>query len=77
MLTKRQTAIFKTIVDEFTRTAEPVGSKKLMDLLDFNCSSATIRNEMAALEDLVCWRKHIPPAVVYQAVAVIGSMLKI
>ena len=48
MLTKRQTAIFKTIVDEFTRTAEPVGSKKLMDLLDFNCSSATIRNEMAA-----------------------------
>ena len=52
MLTKRQTAIFKTIVDEFTRTAEPVGSKKLMDLLDFNCSSATIRNEMAALEDL-------------------------
>ena len=46
MLTKRQTAIFKTIVDEFTRTAEPVGSKKLMDLLDFNCSSATIRKEM-------------------------------
>lgn len=77
MLTKRQTAIFKTIVDEFTRTAEPVGSKKLMDLLDFNCSSATIRNEMAALEDLGLLEKHIPPAVVYQAVAVIGSMLKI
>ena len=52
MLTKRQTAIFKTIVDEFTRTAEPVGSKKLMDMLDFNCSSATIRNEMAHLEEI-------------------------
>ncbi|MCI8541419.1 MAG: heat-inducible transcription repressor HrcA [Erysipelotrichaceae bacterium] len=50
MLTNRQIVIFKTIVDEFTRTAEPVGSKTLMSLLDFPCSSATIRNEMAALE---------------------------
>ncbi|MEG0469307.1 MAG: heat-inducible transcriptional repressor HrcA, partial [Longicatena sp.] len=52
MLTNRQTLIFKAIVDEFTRTAEPVGSKSLMDMLDFVCSSATIRNEMAALEEL-------------------------
>lgn len=52
MLTDRQTVIFKAIVDEFTRSAEPVGSKRLMDLLDFTCSSATIRNEMAALEDI-------------------------
>lgn len=52
MLTSRQITIFKTIVDEFTRTAEPVGSKKLMDLLEFTCSSATIRNEMAVLEEL-------------------------
>lgn len=51
MLTKRQIAIFKAIVDEFTKTAEPVGSKTLMNLLDFSCSSATIRNEMAALEE--------------------------
>ena len=51
MLTERQIAIFKAIVDEFTRTAEPVGSKTLMNLLDFQCSSATIRNEMAALEE--------------------------
>lgn len=50
MLTNRQILIFKTIVDEFTRTAEPVGSKTLMTLLDFPCSSATIRNEMVALE---------------------------
>ena len=52
MLTQRQIDIFKAIVDEFTRTAEPVGSKKLMSLLDFHCSSATIRNEMAVLEDV-------------------------
>ncbi|MCI9525047.1 MAG: heat-inducible transcription repressor HrcA [Erysipelotrichaceae bacterium] len=50
MLTNRQIVIFKTIVEEFTRTAEPVGSKTLMSLLDVPCSSATIRNEMAALE---------------------------
>ncbi len=50
MLTNRQIVIFKTIVDEFTRTAEPVGSKTLMALLDFPCASATIRNEMAVLE---------------------------
>lgn len=51
-MTDRQLEIFKAIVDEFTRTAEPVGSKRLMDLLTFGCSSATIRNEMVALEDL-------------------------
>lgn len=49
-LTQRQQAIFKTIVEEFTRCAEPIGSKTLMKLLDFSVSSATIRNEMAALE---------------------------
>ena len=42
----------KTIVEEFTRCAEPVGSKTLMELLDFPVSSATIRNEMATLEKL-------------------------
>lgn len=52
MLTNRQVVIFKTIVDEFTRTADPVGSKTLMALLDFPCSSATIRNEMAVLENV-------------------------
>ena len=49
-LTQRQKVIFKTIVEEFTRCAEPIGSKTLMELLDFPVSSATIRNEMAKLE---------------------------
>lgn len=49
-ITQRQKIIFKTIVEEFTRCAEPVGSKTLMDLLDFPVSSATIRNEMSVLE---------------------------
>lgn len=49
-LTKRQETILKAVVDQFTCTAEPVGSKTLMQLLDFPVSSATIRNEMAVLE---------------------------
>ncbi len=49
-LTQRQKVIFKTIVDEFTRCAEPIGSKTLMQILDFPVSSATIRNEMMVLE---------------------------
>lgn len=51
MLTERRALILKTIVEEFVSTAEPVGSKG--DIwAHLNCSSATIRNEMAALEEL-------------------------
>lgn len=49
-LTQRQEVIFKTIVEQFTRSAEPVGSRTLLPLLDFPVSAATIRSEMAALE---------------------------
>lgn len=52
MLSERQNIILKTIIDEFTRTAEPVGSKTLMTLLEVQVSSATLRNEMAKLEDV-------------------------
>lgn len=51
-LSQRQQAIFRMIVEAFIKTAEPVGSKTLMNLLEFPVSSATIRNEMAALEEL-------------------------
>ena len=52
MLSARQKKILQWIVEEYVRTAEPVGSKVLADLDDFTFSSATIRNEMAALEEL-------------------------
>ncbi len=51
-LSQRQTEILKLIVDEFVRTAEPVGSKAIMNSLDRPYSSATIRNDMADLEEL-------------------------
>ncbi len=47
-LTKRQQEILKVIVEEYVKTAEPVGSKSICDRL--NCSSATVRNEMSVLE---------------------------
>jgi heat-inducible transcriptional repressor len=50
MLTSRQELVLKLIVEEYIKTAEPVGSRTLSKLVDF--SSATIRNEMADLEDL-------------------------
>lgn len=52
MLTERQTEIFRSIVDEFVSTAEPVGSKTLMNKYNIKYSSATIRNEMAELENM-------------------------
>lgn len=49
MLTGRQKEILKLIVINYIQLAKPVGSKLLCKRL--NCSSATIRSEMAILED--------------------------
>lgn len=46
----RALKILEIIVDEYIRTGEPIGSKAIQPLLDFQVSSATIRNEMASLE---------------------------
>ncbi len=50
MISKRQEDLLKVIVEDYIKTARPIGSKSICKRL--NCSSATIRNEMAALEDL-------------------------
>ena len=52
ILTQRMIDILKAIVDEFVATAEPVGSKTLVDKYKLPYSSATIRNDMALLEEL-------------------------
>ena len=52
MLTSRQNLVLKTIVEEFVATALPVGSRVLSKKEDLNFSAATIRNEMADLEEL-------------------------
>lgn len=52
MLTDRQLLIFQVIVDDFIRSAQPVGSRSLSKKEGITFSSATIRNEMADLEEL-------------------------
>ena len=52
MLTERRIEILKAIVKDFIETAEPVGSKTLIDKYKWPYSSATVRNEMSALEEM-------------------------
>ncbi|MGM9987910.1 MAG: heat-inducible transcriptional repressor HrcA [Bacillaceae bacterium] len=52
MLTERQLLILQIIIDDFIRSAQPVGSRTLSKREEIPFSSATIRNEMADLEDL-------------------------
>jgi heat-inducible transcriptional repressor len=50
VLNERQEMILKLIVEEYVKTAEPVGSRTLSKHMDV--SPATIRNEMSDLEEL-------------------------
>lgn len=49
---QRQARLLTAIIDQFIDSAIPVGSKKLLESAEFSVSSATIRSEMAELEDL-------------------------
>lgn len=48
----RKTAVLRAVVEEYVRTGEPVGSETIAEQAGLGVSSATIRNEMAALEEL-------------------------
>lgn len=47
----RKKKILKAIIEDYIQNAEPVGSKALAERHDMNLSSATLRNEMAVLEE--------------------------
>ena len=49
-MSERNFKILEAIIDEYIKTGEPIGSKLLAQKLDFSVSPATIRNEMASLE---------------------------
>ena len=51
MLTDRQKEILKVVVQEYSDTAIPVSSSLLQNKYNLDCSSATLRNEMAKLEE--------------------------
>jgi len=51
-LTQRQEEVLSLIVRSYTKTPEPVSSKSLVENYSLSFSSATVRNEMARLEEL-------------------------
>lgn len=48
----RKRRILSAVVDLYIRTGEPVGSKTISQLPDIHVSAATVRNDMAVLEEL-------------------------
>ncbi len=51
MLTQRRADILNLVVDEYIDTAAPVSSRALVDRHQLPVSTATVRNELAALEE--------------------------
>ncbi|TMB95919.1 MAG: heat-inducible transcription repressor HrcA [Chloroflexi bacterium] len=51
MLTERREKLLRLIVDEYVSTAQPVGSGNIVDKYRMDVSAATIRSEMARLEE--------------------------
>jgi heat-inducible transcriptional repressor len=51
LLDERKLAVLRAIVEDYVSTTEPVGSKSLVDRHGLDVSPATIRNDMAVLEE--------------------------
>jgi heat-inducible transcriptional repressor len=51
-LNERKRKILNTIINEYISSAEPIGSRHIAKHADLGLSSATIRNEMADLEEM-------------------------
>ena len=51
-LSERKLKILHAVIQNYLETGEPVGSRTISKYTDLNLSSATIRNEMADLEEL-------------------------
>jgi heat-inducible transcriptional repressor len=51
VLDERKLAVLRAIVEDYVATHEPVGSKTLVDRHNLGVSPATVRNDMAALEE--------------------------
>ena len=52
MLSERQKLVLIAIVEEYVRTNEPVGSLALSKRPELGFSTATLRNDMASLEEM-------------------------
>src|SRR3990172_4226164 len=52
MLDERKQAILSAVIEDFVTTAEPVGSKRLVEKYALRISPATVRHELAVLEEM-------------------------
>lgn len=72
MLEERRNEILRTLVEEYIRSGEPVSSRTIAEQSDLGVSTATIRNDLAALErDGYVVQPHtsagrIPTAIAYR-----------
>ncbi len=60
MSEERKLAVLRAIVEDYVETREPVGSRALVERHSLGVSPATIRNDMAALEDEATSRSPTP-----------------
>ena len=51
MTEERRLAVLRAIVQDYVQTSEPVGSKALVERHSLGVSAATVRNDMAILEE--------------------------
>lgn len=56
-LTERQRTILLFLIRDYIETAQPVGSKRLVERFRLALSPATVRNEMSALTEMGCLRQ--------------------
>src|SRR5215472_8004700 len=53
LLDTRKVRILQAIVNDYVMTTKPVGSERLIEVYNLGCKSATVRNEMAEMGDLI------------------------
>ena len=51
MSEERRLSVLRAIVQDYVQTSEPVGSKALLERHQLGVSAATVRNDMAVLEE--------------------------
>ena len=51
MLNARRRRVLSALIEEYVHSAHPVGSKSLVERYELGCSPATVRNELAILEE--------------------------
>lgn len=72
---ERKIKILQAIINDYIVTGEPVGSRTIAKKYDLGVGSATIRNEMADLEEMGYLEQPHTQQEEYHLVRAIGYML--